>query len=116
MSYTETHFGKIRILTKNTKDTIQYIKDNNLSKYYNITNKNDIHLTDENDKTHMLIDNNNEYIMLEFINHTKIDDGNDFFRLMPNDDNTYTFATQFYNGGCCLYELMENYVNEMLNN
>ena len=117
MSYTETHFGKIRILTKNTKDTIQYIKDNNLSKYYNITdNQNDIDLTEENDTAHMLIDNNSQYVLLEFINHIEIEDGNDFFRLISNDDNTYTFATQFYNGGCCLEELMENYIGEMLNN
>jgi hypothetical protein len=48
MSYTETHFGKIRILTKNTKDTIKYIKDNDLSKYYNVDdNQNNIDLTDE---------------------------------------------------------------------
>ena len=115
MSYTETHFGKIRILTKNTKDTIKYIKDNDLSKYYNIDdNQNNIDLTDENDTAHMLIYNNNKYVLLEFINHIEIKD--DFFKLISNDDNTYTFATQFYNGGCCLEELMEDYIGEMLNN
>lgn len=62
----------------------------------------------------MLIDNNNKYGMLEFINHIEIKD--DFFKLISNDDNTYTFATQFYNGGCCLEELMEDHIGEMLNN
>lgn len=41
------------------------------------------------------------------------DTGESFCKLIPNDDGTYSFITQYYNGGTCLSEMMTDALGEL---
>jgi len=46
------------------------------------------------------------------IEHTEENDG-DFAHFVKNPDDTITYACQFYNGGTCLSEVVENEINKL---
>jgi hypothetical protein len=50
----------------------------------------------------------------EKFDHTETDDG-DVFHMQENPDGTYTFVMQFYNGGTCLDECLEEGLEKILN-
>lgn len=53
-------------------------------------------------ETYIIIDNN----VYEIFDHYNSDDS-DFFKVISNNNGTYTFIGNFYNGGTCLRECIE---------
>jgi hypothetical protein len=49
----------------------------------------------------------------EVIEHEELDCENYFMKLTKNEDGTISFIGQFYNGGTCLDEMLEEALDEM---
>jgi len=105
MSYIETHFGKFKILAKGEENIRQYIKEHDIE-----TDKYDGYPSDS-DKyrvTYPYEKDGNKYL-IEFIEHERLNEGDDFEKFQLNEDGTISFGVQFYNGGCCLEEALGNF-------
>ena len=105
MSCYETHKG---VLKKVDADNIrQYL--------FKLTNDKKI-LNENCNVSEFIYDNSleNKYIMLknglyEWLEHEcKYDEEDDFCDLKENQDKTISIHTQFYNGGTCLYEVLND--------
>ena len=103
MSYTETHFGKFKILAKGEENIRQYIKEHNIeTDEYEDTWPSD---TDKYCVTYPYEKDGDKYL-IEFIEHEEFDEGDDFEKFRQNEDGTVNFGVQFYNGGCGLEEAL----------
>ena len=105
MSYTETHVGKLRKVETgpNIEDWCQaYCHTegyHELESYHeNWTEQFREHFYDK-----FLVTENTVY---EIFDHIETDDGS-IYHMQENPDGTYTFVMQFYNGGTCLSECLE---------
>lgn len=112
MSQTETHFGKLRKVE--TTLTLEEWSKEKCNKE-NITE-----LASYNDNwVEELRDNfNNKYFIIddeiwEAIEHIESEDGDDIDIMIPNSDGTITFVQQFYNGGTCLSECIEDGIKKL---
>ena len=105
MSHTETHFGKLRkIETDLTVDEwceVKCAKEgiNEIPSYFDSWKE--AILDKFYDKLFIVDDE-----IWEVIEHVE-SDGEDLDVMIPNSDGTITFAQQFYNGGTCLSEVIE---------
>lgn len=108
MSQTETHFGKLRKIEIEPNQTVEEwclnkcleISDyNELPSYYDSWK--DL-LKYEFDRNYFFID---DQIWVSFDHIESEDDDINYMNL--NEDGTITFIMQFYNGGTCLSELIE---------
>jgi hypothetical protein len=106
MSHTETHFGKLRKVELNTtleewcKQKCNEKGITEISSYYD----NWIEEFRDSSYEKFFIYNNEVW---EAIEHIESD--NDYVDVMiPNQDGTITFVMQFYNGGTCLSEMIED--------
>ena len=108
MSHTETHFGKLR--------KVQFSEGQNLEDWckakceelgctematYNSSWEEQ--LRSESDQKYFFSDGE----VWEAFDHIEESDG-DIDLMIPNPDSTITFAMQFYNGGTCLTEMIED--------
>lgn len=106
MSCSETHFGRFKIVAKGIDEMKKYAAENDLEKKLEIDEY-------DNNKYYCFIDSshgyeaifvNGEWQLLKFITHIETDDY--FVTLTKVDEDTYDFATMFYNGGTCLSEVL----------
>ena len=105
MSSYETHRG---ILKKIDTDNVR-------QHLFDLTNDNKI-LNEDRDIDEFIYDNSleNKYIVLnnglyEWLKHEcKYDEEDDFCDLKENEDKTISIHAQFYNGGQCLYEVLND--------
>ena len=103
MSDTEKHYGKLVKIEfgKNSPEQV--------AKF--ICKMNDYQLTEDTWlDTLLLVNNENKYYFVdgslyELIEHKKFENDADF--IQRNEDGTFTFYTEFYNGGTCLSEQIE---------
>lgn len=124
MSQVETHIGKFRIVTNNTKETVEFIKEN-LSDIYEVVEQNGktkIDLTEKGDQMmfefacehkafdYDLLSIDGEYILVNFLEHKYFSEDDDITDLKKNPDGTYNFLAQFYNGGGCFSEVLEHMI------
>ena len=108
MSCYETHRGVLKKV--DTDDVRQYLFD--------LTNEKTI-FDEDYDVNEFIYDNHLEdkYIMLknglyEWLEHEcKYDDEDDFCNLKENQDKTISIYAQFYNGGTCLNEILNEELN-----
>lgn len=115
MSYTETHFAKFKIVAKTTDDVLEYIEDNKLDKYFDMeTRDGKTYCTDVDTDKYEIVDYKGEMMLIEFIEHTKYNEDEGICIFRKNENNTYDLTTQFYNGGCCFQEILEEEINEKL--
>ena len=118
MSRTETHTGKFKVITRTTKDTIEYI-NKNLSEYWlvelsnngriyiNETEKyNDEYWTRNIEFPYDVVEVKDQWWLIEFVKHKAFDEDEDLAEMSINEDGTYDFACQFYNGGTYLGEVL----------
>jgi hypothetical protein len=125
MSRTETHTGKIRVITRTTKDTKEYI-NKNLSEYWgaqllgngriyiNETEKFDEDYCDK-EFPYDVVEVKDQFWLIEFVKHKEFDEDEDLAELSINEDGTYDFTCQFYNGGTCLSEVLGHILKEFSN-
>lgn len=110
MSQTETHFGKLRKI-KLKVSLEEWCKEK--CKEKGITKIPSYYTSWEETFRDELIHLYNNYFIVdgqvwESFNHIKSDGYEDIDVIIPNDDGTITFVQQFYNGGTCLSECIEN--------
>lgn len=123
MSSTETHSGRIKIITKTTEDTINFINEH-LSEYWKADLKNNRLYIDETDAfieeywkqgkefKYDTIEVKGQYWLIEYINHKKYSEDEEIAEIGKNPDGTYDFLCQFYNGGTCLEEVLEYLIED----
>jgi hypothetical protein len=106
MSQTETHFGKLRKI-KLEIPLEEWFKEKCIEKGID-------KIPSYNDSWEETFRDNyyNEYFIIdgqvwESFEHIKSDGYEDIDVMIPNDDGTITFVQQFYNGGTCLSECIE---------
>lgn len=51
----------------------------------------------------------------EAVEHKELDCDDDINYFVKNEDETITFVAQFYNGGTCLEEVLEDEVGKLIN-
>ena len=108
MSQTETHFGKLRRVVFPEGQTLEQwceAKCNELGKteksswcktwYEQLRDINDEDVYFANDE------------LWETIEDFSAEEGDDIYQLHLNEDGTVTYVMQFYNGGTCLSECLE---------
>jgi len=107
MSQTETHFGKLRKVTTDLtvedwcKNQCIIAGETEISSYYETWEE---QLRDTFSNKYFIIAGQ----IWEAIEHIEGEDGGDIDIMIPNEDGTVTFVMQFYNGGTCLSECIED--------
>ena len=99
MSQTETHIGKFKILAKGKDNILEYIKEHNIDKFFDVNYNN--YITSESEYYDIL----NGDTLIEY------GEDDSLVEFTKNEDGTIDFLVQFYNGGCCLQEVLEDYKN-----
>ncbi len=114
MSYTELHIGKIKKVDLNGLTVEEWCKRE--------CEKQDIPLNPEWHDTYKESLLENQYPMKvvdvngslwEIIEDNKQEGGEDISVLTPNSDDTYSYVMQFYNGGTCLSEMLEEEIKSI---
>jgi hypothetical protein len=114
MSYTETHIGKLRKVDLIGKTPEQWAE--NECKNFGVTELQSYNKT----WWEQFLDKNNNYEkyfifkdeVWEAFEHQEIEEDINQFTLQP--DGTIHFVTQFYNGGTCLSEMVEEGIERVL--
>ncbi len=107
MSHTETHFGKLRKVETDLtvedwcKNQCLLEGETELASYFETWEE---QFRDTFYKKYFIADGE----IWEVIEHVEGDDGGDIDIVIPNEDGTVTFVMQFYNGGTCLSECIED--------
>jgi hypothetical protein len=107
MSNTETHFGKLRKVDFEGVTVEQWCEAKCLElgkterASYNHSWKEEF-IDLECEKYFSIGDE-----IWEAFDHVQCSDGDDIYHMQKNEDGTITFVMQFYNGGTCLSECIE---------
>ena len=118
MSSTETHSGKIKVITMTTEDTLNYI-NKNLSEYWvaQMLDHGRIHIN-ESDKffdeywkkniefPYDVVEVKDQWWLIKYVKHKQYSEDENLEEIYLNEDGTYDFLCQFYNGGTCLQEML----------
>lgn len=113
MSYTETHFGKLRKV-KYVDTVEEWFKQKCLEKgitelpKHTDTWREAFLDLDKNYKKYFVAEND----ICEAIDHIEAEES-DIDVMIPNEDGTITFIQQFYNGGTCLSECIEDGIKRL---
>lgn len=126
MSCTELHTGKFRIVTQTTEDTFNFISKN-LSKYWKpeISSRGYVNIdeTDDYDEEYWRADKNfpykklnvgNQTYLVEMLEHKEFEEDEYPLEVSKNEDGTFDFIAQFYNGGTCLEEYLEEELERLV--
>ena len=126
MSCTELHTGKFRIIAQTTEDTFNFIAKN-LSKYWKpeISSRGyvDIEETGAYIEEYFWADKNFPYKMLnvgnqtylvEMLEHKEFGEDEYPLEISKNEDGTFDFIAQFYNGGTCMEECLEEALERLI--
>ena len=115
MSYTETHFGKFKVLAKGKENIKKYMKEHSIERCYP-EDPDDIWPanTDKYYVTYPYEKDGDNYL-IEFLEHESLDEGEDFEKFHQNEDGTISFGVQFYNGGCGLEEALGGFYKHINN-
>lgn len=115
MSEVETHYGKLRKVVIDEKYTIEEwckekCKEKNINELASYNHSWIEQFKDGFDEKYFIIDEE----VWEVIEHIEADDS-DIDIMIPNEDGTITFVQQFYNGGTCLSEVIEDGIKKIKN-
>jgi hypothetical protein len=115
MSQTETHFGKLRKVEIENQTLEQWCEikckeagNTKIESYYNSWQE----------QARDCLEYNNKYFFVdgevwEAIKHIESENGDDIDVMIPNTDGTILFLQQFYNGGTCLSECIEDGIKKI---
>ena len=113
MSYTETHIGKVKKIDlqgKSIEDWAQAVAEElgcELEDFYDFYKE---LVFDELYFKYVFVDDE----IYEIVEDTEISE-EDVEILIPEGNDTYSFTMQFYNGGTCLNEMLENAIRKAKN-
>lgn len=107
MSEIKKHIGKFRVLTKDTEETKKYITDHGMQDDFD----EELYFIGES-KKYITVGGDDSVRLLGFIEHRELDEYEDIEYYKKNDDGTIDFAVEYYNGGTCLEECLEEIINK----
>jgi hypothetical protein len=115
MSQTETHFGKLRKVEIENQTLEQWCEIK--CKEVGIEKIESYH-DSWNEQMRDCREYYNKYFFVdgevwEAVEHIESEDGENIDVMIPNTDGTITFVQQFYNGGTCLSECIEDGINRI---
>lgn len=110
MSWTETHFGKFKILATGRENINKYIREHNLE--VDDPEDDDLYPIDKKYCITYPYRKGNQHL-IEFIEHEEFEDGEGFAKFAKNKDGTISFVVQFYNGGCFLGEALGDFESNL---
>ena len=126
MSRTELHTGKFRIVAQTTEDTFNFI-NKNLSKYWKpeISSRGYVNVeeTDAYDEEYWRANKEfpyknlnigNQSYLIEMLEHKEFGEDEYPLEVTKNEDGTFDFIAQFYNGGTCLEECLEEELERLV--
>lgn len=112
MSSDNICFGKFKVLTKTTEETLNLITELQLNievKYY----LNYISFY-SNSEDYDVLQVKGQYILVRYLErHEQVDDPY-YTKVVNEGNNEYRFFTLFYDGGTCLQEILEYELNELM--
>lgn len=124
MSYTEFHKGKLKVLTRSTKETLDYIEKNNLQ--HAIKEESYCYETDFNiqqgykDKYIILYKDAKFYgdgvdhMLCEFLEHFEREGGDESLcEIKRVSEDEYEFLCVFYNAGTFLVEILSEEISRI---
>lgn len=112
MSYTETHIGKLKkveITTSLNKWCEAKCKEKGILELDRFDKDWIERFKDDNEVKFFFVGEN----VWETIEHIEIKEGNDIDIANVNEDGTISFVMQFYNGGTCLSECIEEKLEKL---
>lgn len=107
MSQTETHFGKLRKIKLEVsleEWCKEKCKEKGITKIHSYNTSWEEAFRDEFYDKYFIVDGH----VWKSFDHIKSDGYEDIDVMISNDDGTITFVLQFYNGGTCLSECIED--------
>lgn len=124
MSYTEFHKGKIRILTRSTKETLDYIEKNNLQeaiKEDSYCYETDFDVQPDYEDKYIILHKDAkfhgdgvEHMLCEFLDHFEREGGDDeLCEIKRVSKDEYEFLCGFYNGGTWLGEILSEEISKL---
>lgn len=130
MSEIETHSGQFKIIATNDEDTKKFIREH-LSEYWEIDEWGQEYGEEDwcineteayNEKywkqgipfEYEVIPVKDEHWLIKYTKHKEFEEGESIGELSINQDGTYDFLTQFYNGGTYLGEMIGNMIEEKI--
>lgn len=105
MSYTETHIGKLRKIETGSSMKLWCKTYCNAEEYHRLSRYNDNWIEQFRSHFHEKFLVTKDAIYEKF-DHMQLEES-DVYHVEKNDDGTYTFVMQFYNGGTYLDECLE---------
>ena len=124
MSYTEFHKGKLRVLTRSTKETLDYIEKNNLQeaiKESSYCYETDFDVQPDYEDKYIILykdakfhGDEVEHMLCEFIEHFEREGGDDdLCEIKRVSRDEYEFLCGFYNGGTWLGEILSGEISRL---
>ena len=113
MSTTEVNFGKLRKIELEEQALENYCKTICDAEVVDYTP-----LPGETYVTEIREELSNKYVIsgdsiYEIVNNNRMLDSTDIYQIKKNPDGTYSYLMQFYNGGTCLTECLEEYLEKL---
>ena len=95
MSYTETHFGKFKVLAKGEENIKKYMEEHGIERCFP-DDPDDIWPSDT-EKYYVTCpwDKDGDTYLIEFLEHEALDEGEGFERYHQNEDGTINFAAYY---------------------
>ena len=109
MSEIKKHIGKLRQLTNTTEGTLDYIKENGLEKRFDFIYGEDGELKylEPLDDKYRVLEIKGHQVLVELLEHKELDECEDIMYHRKESNGTIDFALEYYNGGTCLDECLE---------
>ena len=113
MSHTETHIGKLRKVDLQGKTRDEWCQEKCLE-----LGKTEIASYNHSWEEQFRDESYQKYFFAngeiwEAFDHISKDDSDDIYEITPNSDGTVSFVMQFYNGGTCLTECIEEGLDKL---
>jgi hypothetical protein len=113
MSNTETHIGKLRKVDFQGKPREEWCQEKcqelEITEIASYNNSWEEQLRDDAYEKYFFVNDG----IWEVFDHVSKDDYDDIYQITPNSDGTLSFVMQFYNGGTCLSECIEEELEKL---
>lgn len=110
MSEVKKHIGKLRQLTNTTEGTLEYIKKNGMENRFDFFYGEDGELEyfEPLDDKYRVLQIKGQQVLVELLEHKELDEWEDIMYHSKDSNGTIDFALEYYNGGTCLDECLED--------
>lgn len=109
MSSTELHFGRFEVVARGEENIHKFIKENDVKVEDDYIEDDNYEIIKKYNRKEKIYE---DPILIHFLEHKYFNEEDYPEEFIKNEDGTYSFVVEFYNGGCCLAEALENFEND----